>query len=134
MPNAIGRRLATLMGLLVLSARAYADQPDPRPSGGLPTPPIPPLVQPAPALSPPTGHSRVTAGVVLGSGVLAIAAGTTIALAATSDWGSPNRLGLGIACAGVPLAMVGTMLWFNVPQSGTQVRVGPSSLIIAGRF
>ncbi len=77
------------------------------------------------------------AGVVLGAGIAAVGAGTVIALAYRHDVAGSkedNLIGLGMACGGVAVAMVGTMLWFNVPHASAQVSFGGSSITVAGRF
>jgi hypothetical protein len=79
---------------------------------------------------------------LLGSGIAAIVTGSTIALAYQHHYeynhpggrGEPDLVGLGIACAGVPLAMIGTMLWFQTPHSSNQISLGPSGVSLAGRF
>jgi len=43
-------------------------------------------------------------------------------------------LGLGIATGGGVLAMVGACIWLSVPDANTSVGLGPSSVVLAGRF
>jgi hypothetical protein len=132
------RQLVMSVAVLLLCRAAYAGETnqlvpgDPRAAAA-----VVPIPQPEPRPEPSRDYSRFVAGLVLGSGVVTIAVGTFIALKYTHNVvGSEedNLVGLGIACAGVPIAMVGTMLWFNLPHTATQISLAPSGFALAGRF
>lgn len=121
----------------MLSRTAHADTNASPPSAPAPARLAVPLVPPSSKTEPEVGESRWVAGIVLGSGVAAIAAGTAIALAYQRDVAGSredNLAGLGVACGGVAVAMVGAMLWLNLPQTSTQVSVARSGLVLSGHF
>jgi len=79
-------------------------------------------------------------------GAVAFVAGLTIALHYKTGIGACDASGvckqqdgkmpafLGVATAGAAMSMVGACLWMTIPSTNTNVGIGPSSLVLAGRF
>ena len=88
-----------------------------------------------------TTNSRVLAGVILGAAAVAIGVGAALAIANDKRIGDAGvnepdtvPIGLGIGFSGLVLGMIGTMLWFNAPKTGTQVVILPDRLVFARSF
>ena len=99
-----------------------------------------------PVQSSASGTSRIGGKILVIAGGTALLAGTIMAVHYTKGIGECDSsghctqedgrtpLGLGVATAGAIMAMVGACLWLSVPATDASVGMGPSSLIVAGRF
>jgi hypothetical protein len=129
-------RWIVLMSLLAMARPAVAETPPPQVGNA----------QSSANAGTSSGSARVVAGLLWGAAAVAVGTGTYLAISkgravggcvegggCTSE-SNLVTLGLGLDVAGGALAMIGTFLWFDVPQTGTRVAVGPSALFLSGTF
>jgi hypothetical protein len=101
---------------------------------------------PAPVASE-SGEDRKIVGItLLGAGVVAIAAGTALAINYDRPVGpcdarfvcpeNSNRVPLGLLIAGIggTMGWIGTLLWLQAPKTNTTIGMTTSGLLLSGRF